>query len=118
MEYAECKLCMNGVLLPFTGPEGHMVYFCTSCRARFSGYQEEPIFEGVPLFSEMAIYSFRDSVDTGDTFTKGKLLESYRTILENNPPTQDEVSAPECDLCSRDLLMNCDHIDLCWLPAV
>lgn len=118
MEYAECKQCMNGVLLPFTGPEGRMVYFCTSCRARFSGYHEEPFFEGVPVFSEMAYYSFRDSVDTGDSLTKGKLLDSYRMILENNPPDQSLASIPDCDLCSRDMLLECDHINLCWLPSV
>jgi hypothetical protein len=118
MEYAECKMCLNGVLLPFTGPEGHMVYFCSSCRARFSGYQEEPIFEGAPIFAEMAYYSFRDAMDTGDTFTKGELLDSYRTILEENPPTSSESSVPDCDLCSRDLLINCENTDLCWLPSV
>jgi hypothetical protein len=95
-----------------------MVYFCSSCRARFSGYQEEPMFEGIPIFSEMAYYSFRDAMESGDTFTRGELLDSYRTILEENPPVPNEASIPDCDLCSRDLLMNCDHVDLCWLPSV
>ena len=118
MEFAECKLCGNGVLLPFTGPGGHMVYFCTNCRARFSGYHEEPMFEGAPTFSEMATYSYRDSVETGESFTTGELINSYRTILEENPPIPTEGTVPECQLCSPELLLEYDHIDLCWMPVV
>jgi len=118
MDYAECRLCCNGVLLPFTGPEGHMVYFCTNCRARFSGYHEEPIFEGAPIFSEMAYYTYRDSLDTGDTITRGKLLDSYREILETYPPSPSMESIPPCPLCSSDLIMEYGQFDLCWLPPV
>ncbi|MGA1872093.1 MAG: hypothetical protein ACMUHY_00340 [Thermoplasmatota archaeon] len=116
VEYAECKLCQNGVLLPFTGPEGHTVYFCTNCRARFSGYQEEPMFEGVPVFSEMATYLVRDSLDSGETFTRGKLHDDYRAILDENPPLPLDSAVPVCDFCSRDLVLTCEHLELCWLP--
>lgn len=118
MDYAECKLCHNGVLLPFTGPEERIVYFCTNCRARFSGYHEEPTFDGIPIFSQMATYLVSDSLDTGETFSKGELHDSYRSIMDLNPPIQTEPSIPECEYCSRDLLLDCEFMEICWLPSL
>ena len=118
LDYAECKICGCGQLLPFTSPEGHTVYFCTNCRARFSGYQEEPFYEGAPIFSEMAYYSFRDSGDNGQTFTEGGILDSYRALLEEYPPQIPDKDAPTTDKCSTVLLTDPELRDACWLPEV
>lgn len=119
MEYAECRICGCGQLLPFSSPEGYTVYFCTNCRARFSGYQEEPFYEGAPIFSEMAYYSFRDSGDDGSTFTEGDLLRKYRDLLEENPPMiSDKDEVPVKDWCSKQILDEAGLPDACWLPEI
>ncbi|MFO8050087.1 MAG: hypothetical protein R6V01_00100 [Thermoplasmatota archaeon] len=117
MEYAECGICSCGQLLPFTSPEGYTMYFCTSCRARFSGYQEEPFYQGVPIFAEMAHYTYRDSGDQDQAFTRGRILDSYRELLEEYPPPESE-QLPTTARCTSSLLENADLMDASWLPEV
>ena len=53
--YPICGACEKGRLLPFYGPNGTVVYFCTHCMRKFSGYTEEPVEESVeesPLIDE------------------------------------------------------------------
>ncbi|MFW3145703.1 MAG: hypothetical protein ACMUIE_02700 [Thermoplasmatota archaeon] len=118
MEYADCKMCGCGQLLPFTSPDGFLVYFCTYCRAKFSGYVDDPMFEGSPIFAEMAYYSMRDTSDHGESFTRGELMDAYKSILDEFPPQPSEENVPECPKCSKELLIQYDLIDLAWLPEV
>ncbi|MEA3560137.1 MAG: hypothetical protein U9R75_12870 [Candidatus Thermoplasmatota archaeon] len=118
MDHAECNICGCGQLLPFTSPNGYTVYFCTNCRARFSGYQEEPFYEGSPIFSEMAYYSFRDPGDNGQTFTEGGILDQYRALLEEYPPQLSVENMPITEKCSEVLLSDLGLPDASWLPEI
>lgn len=76
------------------------------------------MFDDVPVFSQMATYLVSDSLETGEPFSTGEVHNSYRAILDQNPPLSMGSTIPECDYCSRDLLMECEHLDICWLPTL
>ncbi len=82
-EYARCKLCGDGDLLPFYGEEGTIAYFCTNCRSRFSGYNEE---EGGDRhsFADRASYSLDKTEEEPTLFT------TYRDLFRENPPFKGE----------------------------
>ena len=87
-EQAECKACGGGVLLPFSSPQGYMVYFCTSCRRRFMGYTFEPQFEGIQIFSEYAAYMDEPVSSEIPPLPESELLEKYKVLLDANPPQE------------------------------
>ena len=88
--YAECQVCSNGYLLPFYGSDGTCVYFCSSCRSRFSGYAREPTIDGLPIFSKMAKYSIAEEFGMGGSSEVSDLMESYRSLMDQNPPQPKE----------------------------
>lgn len=85
-DLAECKACGSGVLLPFTSPQGYMVYFCNSCRRRFSGYAFEPTADGIQVFSEYAVYMDEPVSCEIPPLPESELMEKYRELLDSNPP--------------------------------
>lgn len=94
-DLAECKACGSGALLPFTSPQGYMVYFCTNCRRRFSGYAFEPIADGCQIFSEYAVYIDEPVSSDIPPLPESELLEKYRALLDSNPPQEggwDEIA--------------------------
>ncbi len=85
-EYAQCRLCGDGDLLPFYGEEGSIAYFCTSCRSRFSGYNEEEA-DGMHSFADRASYS----LDKAEEEKKEAFLfTTYRDLFRENPPYKGE----------------------------
>jgi len=80
--YAQCMICGDGQLLPFFSREGEVVYFCTRCRTRFSGYNVEPADEGEPILLDRAVYTETEDDSKPDL----GLYNSYRKILEEMPP--------------------------------
>ena len=56
LRYPVCKICGEGVLLPFFWKDGRNVYFCSNCGAKFTGLNKEPEEEGEPVFLDKAIY--------------------------------------------------------------
>ncbi len=116
--YAECKACCEGVLIPFYGPEGHVVYFCNNCRARFSAYYEEPMMDGFPVFLDTAYYSTEEDHRTQEPFTSGKLMDAFRDALAENPPVPLPLEGGCCPFCSGPLNPGGECLDLCYLPNV
>lgn len=113
---ADCKVCNDGVLLPFYSPDGLVVYFCNNCRSRFSAYYEEPMMDGAPVFTSIAYYIREEDLDEDDTLTKGEMLDEFKRILEENPP--EPVNDGVCVNCSGPLNINGECVDLCYLPDV
>jgi hypothetical protein len=95
-DLADCKACCNGVLLPFGSPQGFVVYFCTNCRRRFSGYTFDPAFEGKQIFSEYAVYIDEPVSAEIPPLPESELMDKYRDLLDSNPPqeSEDEDQAP------------------------
>lgn len=86
-EYAQCRLCGEGDLLPFYGDEGTIAYFCTSCRSRFSGYNED---EGLDdTFADRASYSL-DRTEEVEEEKEPSLFATYRDLFSENPPYKGE----------------------------
>ena len=115
--HAGCKVCNEGVLLPFYSPEGHVVYFCNNCRSRFSAYYEEPNFEGIPIFTELAFYVTEMDV-VGETLTTGKLMDRFKSILEEFPPNPLPLEDGGCPYCAGPLGPDGKCQDMCYLPEV
>jgi hypothetical protein len=114
---AECKVCNNGVLLPFYSPEGHVVYFCNNCRSRFSAYAEEPHLDGIPVFTDLAYYITETDV-VGESLTAGKMMDEFKMILEENPPKPLPLEDGGCPYCAGPLDPEGKCQDLCYLPEV
>ena len=114
--YAECKACCDGVLLPFYSPEGQVVYFCNSCRTRFSAYYEEPMMDGYPVFLDSAYYSDQEDHEKMRPFTPGKLMDEYKKILGENPPQPLVLEEGTCPHCAGPLGPEGTCLSMCYLP--
>ena len=112
--YADCRICKGGVLLPFTSPEGYMVYFCTGCGARFSGYYDEPLADGAPIFSERAYYTSEERLEVGVPTQPGRVMDAFRKLLDDNPPKSQ--AEKQCSICGCFQEDGGIVIDLCALP--
>ncbi|MCK5773516.1 MAG: hypothetical protein KAH57_06980 [Thermoplasmata archaeon] len=88
-EYAQCRLCGEGDLLPFYGEEGKIAYFCTSCRSRFSGYSKEEEMDDGFSFADSASYSL-DKVEEVEEEKEPSLFKTYRGLFRENPPYKGE----------------------------
>jgi len=117
-EYAECKVCNAGALLPFFSPEGQVVYFCTNCLTRFSGYIEDPAVDGEPVFAECAYYSLERQIERVEPINPGKLMDLYRDILEDHPPKPVNGMPGSCPSCQRPIDDDGICMDLCCLQDV
>jgi len=115
-DYAECKLCGMGYLLPFYSTRGEVVYFCTNCRARFSGYLEEPESDGVSVFAEYAEYTTPDIIRENG-LPGGKLIEEYRALLDDHQPIPMERNRNVCPYCGEYLQSGEPICSKCWLPV-
>lgn len=114
--YAECRQCGNGVLVPFYSSSGENVYFCTHCRSRFSGYLHEPSIDGIHVFSDTADYSQPGKI-LEEGLPGGKLLDEYRSILEEFPPISVEKDSDSCPYCGGEIEEYDGLCRLCWLPV-
>ncbi|MCU0798988.1 MAG: hypothetical protein MUC62_04895 [Candidatus Thermoplasmatota archaeon] len=112
--YADCKICKGGSLLPFTSPDGYMVYFCNNCGTRFSGYYDEPLSEGVPVFSERAFYTSEQRLEEGFPIQPGRMMDAFRKLLDDNPPKPQTTK--QCGTCGCFYGDGGIVIDLCSLP--
>ena len=115
-DYPECKLCEMGSLLPFFSPKGEVVYFCTNCRARFSGYVEEPEMEGERVFSDFAEYTSPEGIREKG-LPGGKLIEAYRSLLDEHKPIPLERTQPVCQYCGEEITEGESICQSCWLPV-
>jgi len=115
-EFAECRSCGSGSLLPFYSPDGLVVYFCNSCRARFSGYASEPCFEGAPIFLEQAEYTRQTIENDNAPLPEGELMEKYMTLLETYPPIQAAEGSDGCPYCGEEIPDPSSVCPGCWLP--
>ncbi len=89
-EYARCKLCGDGDLLPFYGEEGKIAYFCTSCKSRFSGYNEDEEPDGRFSFADSASYSLDRTEEVEEEEKEPSLFTTYRNLFRENPPYKGE----------------------------
>ena len=89
-EYAQCRLCGEGDLLPFYGDEGTIAYFCTSCRSRFSGYDKDEELDDRLSFAEKASYSLDRTEEVVEEEKEPSLFTTYRGLFRENPPFKGE----------------------------
>ncbi|RLF60842.1 MAG: hypothetical protein DRN37_01985 [Thermoplasmata archaeon] len=116
--FPECRACNDGVLVPFYSPEGHVVYFCNNCRARFSAYYEEPMIDGVPVFSEIASYFMGSETGMEEPLRGGMLMEKFRSVLDEMPPGAETGETGVCPICSGPLGPDGRCLNLCFLPEI
>ncbi|MCD6383022.1 MAG: hypothetical protein J7L88_01005 [Thermoplasmata archaeon] len=98
--YPICGACEKGRLLPFYGPNGTVVYFCTHCMRKFSGYTEEPVVDGIPVFSNMAHYSEPEE-RVEESVEESPLIDEYERIFLKYLPDiieEGEVYCPFCEI--------------------
>jgi len=96
--YPICGSCEKGRLLPFPAPNGMVVYFCTHCLKKFSGYVEEPTLNGSPIYAEMASYSTGEERGE-EACEESPYLEEYEKIFLTYLPemVEEEVYCPLCE---------------------
>lgn len=115
VELAECKACGSGVLLPFYSPDGFVVYYCSGCRARFSGYSQEPMYEGRALFADFADYSDPSQENNGSNLCDGEMISRYRGLLDANPPLSVSLTPGLCRYCGTEVPEGSSSCTGCWM---
>jgi hypothetical protein len=116
--YPECRACNEGILVPFYGPEGHVVYFCNFCRSRFSAYYEDPTYDGVPVFTSLAYYITEGDLKDEKSLTSGELMDEFKRILNSIPPEPLPLEDGGCPYCAGPIGPDGKCSDLCYLPNV
>ena len=111
-ELAGCKKCDGGVLVPFHTPDGYVIYFCNNCRARFSGYANEPLLDGSPAFMGYAVYS-EPSKEVG--VPEEELKARYEELLGTFPPERRVEGG--CLYCGSQIPEGSTYCSECWLPV-
>ena len=88
--YPMCTKCNEGSLVPFFGPEGQNVYFCTNCGIKFTGYINEPMIDDQRIFRRKAIYLTKE--DQKKLEKKAEMKRAEREAAEEEEKT-DEADA-------------------------